>query len=277
MCLLTNLKNPIVASEDFKCYKLLVKQLDGTYKTPITNVKVKLNCTFRAAVSNKGINNGIFTIVGSGFIHAFTSLKKNITKYDERFIVFKCICKKGTEYYIDKELREVCAKELYITDIVYKGDTDDSINLEEFSKMIQPIINNVDNKISIGDYFLIDKSFVHVKDYNGEKEVIGIVGNITDEEIYIISTKEYKSETLIKSHIRKRYIKNGWFIPSLEEIRDSIMSNNFIINISLYLLSKKVIFADGNFLVRSYYGNGYMKRYHSFDNPLLRLFYKVKL
>ena len=59
--------------------------------------------------------------------------------------------------------------------------------------IFSPIINNVDeNGVSIGDYFLSDKTFVHVKDYDGKKKVIGVVGYINKDGEAIITAIEQK-------------------------------------------------------------------------------------
>lgn len=186
MCLITSLKKSLIATEDFVCYKQLLKGKQSYY-SPLQETEVELNKVLKTKepdIIYESVNCYKRSI-GAGFIHAYIRQSNNCFQNKRIYVFVKCICRKGTEYYIDDYVEEICARELYITDEIIDFENI-SFNYNNFIKIFSPIINK-DSKILIGDYFLSDKTFAHVRDYNGKKEVIGVVSCITKNREVIIT------------------------------------------------------------------------------------------
>lgn len=197
MCLITNLKECLVASEDFVCYKKLRKCGRG-YITPYQKTDVTLNAVMKTGepdyvYKDKNFYNK-FSIEG-GFIHASIERKSDYMELNSDEIIVKCICRKGTEYYIDDNTMTICARELYVTNEIIDCKSLD-FDKNNLTKAFAPILNDVkDNEVAVGDYLLSDKTFVHVKDYDGQKTVIGVVGHIKDNvEAIVTALNEKKLE-----------------------------------------------------------------------------------
>lgn len=197
MCLITNLKKCLVASEDFVCYKKLRKSNKG-YITPYQKTDVTLNAVMKTGepdyvYKDKNFYNK-FSIEG-GFIHASIERKSDYMELDSDEIIVKCICRKGTEYYIDDNPMTICARELYVTDEIIDCEKL-GFDKDNFTKVFAPILDDVkEGEVAVGDYLLSDKTFVHVKDYDGQKTVIGVVGYITNNgEAIVTALNEKKLE-----------------------------------------------------------------------------------
>lgn len=146
MCLYSNSKEPLIAEEDIVCYKILRHISDTCYVSPYQEMKYEINGLnypeekhnidnikiiddFIVIAKNHPSYNYITTVyqIEQGFLHSYTSqgieplnLKM---KYDhlymriKSFYLFECYIPKGTEYFISHCGKEICSRELFVTDI----------------------------------------------------------------------------------------------------------------------------------------------------------------
>lgn len=228
MCLTTNLMKCVIADYDFVCYKQL-RQRGNRYLSPyyITNVELKTVMKTREPDYDvyKNPNYGNKFSVGEGFIHASIVRDNDYFKDENGMVIIKCICRKGTEYYIDDDAKTICARELYITDEVINQQDIPLFDRENLMKVFSPIIDNVDtNGVSVGDYFLSDHTFVHAKNYYGQKKAIGVVGYITDEGEAIITA--FKQKCLAWSD-KDEFIDNLKTVNSYEDAYNDMNGRNY--------------------------------------------------
>ena len=123
MCLYIGYKKPFVAKSDITVYKYVNKN-NGKYSTACVCYPVNTNEVMKGDKNSDVVLNSHnkYRIEG-GVIHACT------TTFDNGFgskICLKAIIRKGTEFYIQDDLKQVAAKELYITDeeVTGKENTD---------------------------------------------------------------------------------------------------------------------------------------------------------
>ena len=119
MCLYLGYKKPFVAKSDITVYKYVNKN-NGKYYTACRDYPVNTNEVMKAEnMDNIVLNSYNKYRINGGAIHACT------TTYDNWFdgkICLKAIIRKGVEFYIQDDLKQVAAKELYITDEVVNGN-----------------------------------------------------------------------------------------------------------------------------------------------------------
>ena len=214
MCLTTNLRKCVIANDDFVCYKQFRKR-GNSYASPYQGTKVELKTVMKTNEPDCNYTNpnyGDKFSIGEGFIHASIVRENSYFKDESGMVIVKCICRKGTEYYIDDDVKTICARELYITDEVIDQKDIPLFDRDNLLKVFSPIINNVnENDVSVGDYFLSDHTFVHAKDYDGQKKAIGVVGYITDNGEAIITA------------FKKKYLAwstNGELVDNLDTVDD---------------------------------------------------------
>lgn len=120
MCLCSSQGKAYIAKEDIETYKLLIRKKDGTYITPFRYKEVVLGERMVADGNNElpQYEDG-FIRIGSGYIHSYLKViddKIHVYLLGGWIVLVKCIIPKGTEYYVDAGLKEICSKELVIGD-----------------------------------------------------------------------------------------------------------------------------------------------------------------
>lgn len=171
MCLYISYNKPFVAKNDITVYKY-VHEKYGKYYTVCRDYEVNINETIKADNKNDDIvikTCNKYSIEG-GAIYACT---KSFDNGFDAEICLKAIIKKGTQFYIQDDLKEVAAKELYITDEVVTGkeNTDLSEYLEDIIKNAE---SNSDNVVRVGYYRLSNGNFVNPFEYK-DGTIIGVV------------------------------------------------------------------------------------------------------
>ena len=169
MCLYIGYKKPFVAKSDIIVYKYVNKK-DGKYYTACRKYPVTTNEVMKADGNGDVVLNCFnkYRIEG-GVIHACT------TTFDNGFrgkICLKAIIRKGTEFYIQDDLKQVAAKELYITDeeVTDKRSTDLNEYLEDAIKNTE----SGNDGVKVGYYLLSNGNFVNQFEYK-EGTIIGVV------------------------------------------------------------------------------------------------------
>ena len=169
MCLYIGYKKPFVAKSDITVYKYVSKK-DGKYYTACRNYPVTTNEVMKADGNGDVVLNCLnkYSIEG-GVIHACT------TTFDNGFdndICLKAIIRKGTEFYIQDDLKQVATSELYITDeeVTDKRSTDLTEYLEDAIKNTE----SNGNGVKVGYYRLSNGNFVNPFEYK-EGTIIGVV------------------------------------------------------------------------------------------------------
>lgn len=131
MCLITNLKKPLVAKQDIVVYKELTVDEEGRIFTPFQHKEVRSSeliiYIYDNKVSRKDYNG--LTSISEGFIHAYTNPPETFYKI--------CIIPKGTLYFVSSDLQEVCSKHIVFIDEIEKV-----INIDL-------IISDIDNRKSL--------------------------------------------------------------------------------------------------------------------------------
>lgn len=118
MCLCSKQGKAYIAREDIETYKLFIRTVDDTYITPFRWKEVILGERMVADGENElpQYEDG-FIRIGGGYIYSYLKvLDDDIHLYDlsQWLVLVKCIIPKGTEYYVDAGLKEICSKELII-------------------------------------------------------------------------------------------------------------------------------------------------------------------
>lgn len=143
MCLLSNQEKAYIAKEDIETYKLFIRKGDGTYITSFRRKEVVLGERMIAEGENElpQYDDGFIRIWG-GYIHSYLKvLDDDIHVYDlDGWIALvKCIIPKGTEYYVDSGLCEICSKELIIGEKEeedFEPKRSDTINIESIISLV---------------------------------------------------------------------------------------------------------------------------------------------
>lgn len=169
MCLHIGYKKPFIAKSDIEVYKYVNKYY-GKYRTACRDYPVHTNEVMKAETNTDIVLDfcNKYRIEG-GVIYACTSTFSNLFGCDT---CLKAVIRKGTEFYIQDDLKEIAAKELYITDeeITDYRSTDLTEYLEDAIKYAE---SNKDD-IKIGYYLLSNGNFVHPFKYQ-EGTIIGVV------------------------------------------------------------------------------------------------------
>lgn len=169
MCLYIGYKKPFVAKKDITVYKYVIKKW-RKYYTAFLAYPVNTNEVMKDDKNGEVVLNSYnkYCIEG-GAIHACTTTFDN--GFDDN-ICLKAIIRKGTEFYIQDDLKQVAAKELYITDeeVTDKRSTDLTEYLEDAIKNTK----SGNDDVNVGYYLLSNGNFVNPFEYK-EGTIIGVV------------------------------------------------------------------------------------------------------
>lgn len=169
MCLYIGNKKPFVAKSDITVYKYVSKN-NGKYYTACRHYPVNTNEVMKPDKKGDiGLKSDNKYCIYGGVIHACT------TTFDNGFehkVCLKAVIRKGTEFYIQDDLKDVAAKELYITDeeVTDKRSTD-------LTEYLEDAINNAESGndgVKVGYYRLSNGNFVNPFEYK-EGTIIGVV------------------------------------------------------------------------------------------------------
>lgn len=169
MCLYIGYKKPFVAKSDITVYKYVSKN-NGKYYTACRDYPVNTNKVIKSDKNGEIVLNSYnkYRIKG-GAIHACTTTFDNW--FDDN-ICLRAVIRKGTEFYIQDDLKQVAAKELYITDeeVTDKRSTDLTEYLEDAIKNTE----SGNDGVKVGYYRLSNGNFVNPFEYK-EGTIIGVV------------------------------------------------------------------------------------------------------
>jgi hypothetical protein len=176
MCLYIGNPVALKATKDITVYKY-VEQHSYGYVTPCRNADVELNDTLKP---NSETDIKVFFrkyCIGGGAIHACLSTIDS--GFNCTCTCLKAIIKKGTTYYVQDDLTQVAAKELYITDEVVT----EKITTPDFNCILEDYLSDVMNDksfankdgVKVGYYALSDKTFVSPLEGFDHSIAIGIV------------------------------------------------------------------------------------------------------
>ena len=169
MCLHVGYKKPFVAKSDITVYKYVFKN-DGKYYTACRGYPVNTNEVMKAEeIDNILLNNYNKYCIEGGAIHACTTTFDN--EFDDS-ICLRAIIRKGTEFYIQDDLKQVAAKELYITDEEVTGK--ESTDITEYFEDAIKNAESGNNGVKVGYYRLSNGNFVNPFEYK-EGVIIGVV------------------------------------------------------------------------------------------------------
>lgn len=188
MCLCSKQGKAYIAREDIETYKLLIRAVDDTYITPFRRKEVVLGERMVADGNNElpQYEDGFIRIEG-GYIHSYLNvLNDDIHLYDlsQWLVLVKCIIPKGTEYYVDAGLKEICSKELIIGEKeeeefeVKRGNT---LNLESALSLNYKFKKEFSNE-EIGRRTSFYLSYLEERYHELSDELKGTVGRLKLED-----------------------------------------------------------------------------------------------
>lgn len=187
MCLYIRDKQPRIADRDIVVLKYLRKEYN-MYKSPCQRTSVTLGQLLLAkpgipniSYASKDLYGREISSIGRGVIHA--TLNEGFD-YGGNYCA-KAIILKGTEYWIDSSGTEIAARQMVITK--EKG-TNESVDIQLFEEILESAPEK--NGIRIGDYQMIDNSFVHPTKEIDKSKVRGIVCGFYEDESPIICALE---------------------------------------------------------------------------------------
>lgn len=186
MCLYIRDKQPRVAKRDIVVLKYL-NQVGRRYESPCQGTPVTLGKLMVAQPDTHYISyecrdlydRKIYSI-GGGVIHAKLSENDDYSNY-----CAKAIIPKGTEYWINSFGTEIAARQMLITE--EKG-TNELVDIQLFKEILESAPEK--NGIRVGDYQMIDDSFVHPTKKIVKTKVRGIVCGFYEDGIPIICALE---------------------------------------------------------------------------------------
>lgn len=261
---------PLVATKDLKVIKVLRKGKyeDEGYTTPFQGFPVELG---KALVPSKGDEEsqgvvcgycGCRTQIGGGYIHAYMNLTNLILLEDPGVIAVEAYIPKGTEYYIDLYLKEVCAKKLYITDRIIELDEEmvDSGNRplgpEETLDLIKPLVDGIPtDKVSPGWLYIPGKRLVHPNSMPRPDDLGGVVAytDANNNIITILGLSQYfcdwyDAEDLCRTSPKypkceypdKDFCIGRWKLPSRETLQEAFSNNLMQMNSALLATSGNI-------------------------------------
>ena len=190
MCLYVGNKTALIAKKDITVYKYVEERSSG-YVTACRNTKVKTNETLVPDTELEIRDCYRKYCIEGGAIHAC------LTTIDSGFncTCLKAIIKKGTEYHVQDDFKEIAAKELYITDEVVT----EKVTTPDFKSVLEDYLSAVMNDesftnkdgVKVGYYALSDKTFVSPLEGFDHSKAIGIVAFFDkDDEPVIVSLDE---------------------------------------------------------------------------------------
>lgn len=133
MCLMTKLSEPLIATHDIPCYKILNMRPSRVcvggmeYLSPFQYKHYYVGCVNYASLYQPAIkylenDKGEITyFIKECFLHCYTKegvLSLNDEEFNFSFYtyLFDCFIPKGSQYYISKDGKEICSPKLYVTD-----------------------------------------------------------------------------------------------------------------------------------------------------------------
>ena len=165
MCLVTNKMKPIVAKHDIYVIKELYKQYGGGYVAPYQKTPYNLNELKEAeGKDDSKVSETEKRQICAGYIHAHTTVTGG-NKHG--FIAY---IPAGTEFYIDDDFDNVCAKSLFVTD-EFVRDGGKAASKENYRNLAEAILEAyLDHETKIGYYVMPDKSLVSPLDITDEQK-----------------------------------------------------------------------------------------------------------
>lgn len=204
MCLYIRDEHPRVAKRDIVVLKYLkqityLKQNGARYESPCRGTPVTLGKLMVAQPKTPHIacmysdfyGRDIYSM-GGGVIHAKLHESDDYGNY-----CAKAIIPKGTEYWIDPFGLEIAATQMLITKCM---GTSKSVDVQFFKEILESAPEK--NGIRIGDYQMIDDSFVHPTKRIAKTKVRGIVCGFYKDGSPIICALEMFRETWDAWNIR---------------------------------------------------------------------------
>ena len=186
MCLFIRDKQPRVAKKDIVVLKYLLKT-NREYSSPCMGTSVTLGTLMVAKPDTPSINYASIdnfdreiSSMSSGVIHA-----KLMESDDYGNYCAKTIIPKGTEYWIDSFGTEIAARQMLITE---EEGSNESIDIQLFKEILESAPEK--NGIRVGDYQMIDDSFVHPTKRIAKTKVRGIVCGFYEDGSPIICALE---------------------------------------------------------------------------------------
>ncbi len=216
MCLSTGIKK-LITKEDIICYKVLTKNPNGTYSTPYQRTNVELNKEMVADDLSIEYNNNRRNSVRGGFIHALLYAEDEHGGLSNKDIVFEAVIPSGTEFFVNDELSQICARKMFITDKVIK----EPVKAKSIDIIMETIADaypqNIEgDKVSIGDFCMTDdngnKTCIHRSDYTPEKDgnIIGVVGFFNEDgKPVVVSRDEVEKKWCTLEHSMRPLINNA--------------------------------------------------------------------
>lgn len=192
MCLYVSNKTALIAKNDITVYKYVEERSSG-YVTAFCNTKVKTNETLVPDTELEIMDCCRKYRIEGGAIHAC------LTTIDSGFncTCLKAIIKKGTEYHVQDDFKEIAAKELYITNELVT----EKVTTPDFKSILEDYIAAVMNDesfmnkdgVKVGYYVLSDKTFVSPFEGFDYSKAIGIVAffDKNDEPVIVSLDEEY--------------------------------------------------------------------------------------
>lgn len=206
MCLYIRDKKPQVAKKDIVVLKYL-KQVDGRYESPCQGTPVTLGKLMVAQPDTphisyecKDLYDRELSSMGGGVIHAKLSESDDYGNY-----CAKAIIPKGTEYWIDPFGTEIAARQMLITE--EKG-SNESADIQLFKEILESAPEK--NGIRVGDYQMIDDSFVRPTKRIAKTKVRGIVCGFYEDGSPIICALEMFREVWDTDHNSKIEEHTSW-------------------------------------------------------------------
>ena len=206
MCLYIRDKQPRVAKRDIVVLKYL-KQTSRGYKSPCQGTPVTLGKLMVAqpdtpyiSYDGEDLYDREISSMGGGVIHAKLSESDDYGNY-----CAKAIIPKGTEYWIDPFGTEIAARQMLITE--EKG-SNESVDVQLFKEILESAPEK--NGIRVGDYQMIDDSFVHPTKRIAKTKVRGIVCGFYEDGSLIICALEMFREVWDTDHNFKIGERTSW-------------------------------------------------------------------
>ena len=201
MCLYSYNIKPFVCDKDIVVYKFL-KVNDNEFKTFYQGTSVSVDEVIKANGTLPEIPLDYSdNKIGKGVIHAYirNNIKDDIYDpvYDDR-VFAKSVIKAGTPFFVQFDMEEVAARELFISsEIISRNNIDNKIdeitsNLRETHEIIYKLMREQivgKDGVKVGDVLLSDrKTFVTPENITKDMSIIGVVGFINNDGIpHIIS------------------------------------------------------------------------------------------
>jgi hypothetical protein len=186
MCLYIRNRKSRVAKRDIVVLKYLQKE-GKRYSSPCQGTPVTLGKlmvaqpdTHYISYECKDLYDREISSMRGGVIHAKLSESDDYGNY-----CAKAIIPKGTEYWIDPFGTEIAARQMLITE--EKG-TNESVDIQLFKEILESAPEK--NGIRVGDYQMIDDSFVHPTKKIAKTKVRGIVCGFYEDGSPIICALE---------------------------------------------------------------------------------------